>query len=172
MGCLWACVPQMHCTCKSHQFSSVCHVEQTCFLTVSRLLFLTSPDSSWDTFPYGFLLLDFLRILFFKKYFLQKQDFDIHPVFCVRDRLASLPFPPPVPSKDFNLMGKGDKWEFLKWCGSCKGKLALSDGHSLCLLSLGEGHRVETCPHYAQFSKQMKKNTAVQLHHSLLISTL
>ncbi|KAL8183651.1 UNVERIFIED_CONTAM: hypothetical protein K2H54_048175 [Gekko kuhli] len=64
------------------------------------------------------------------------------------------------------------KWGFFKRCAACGSKLAPPDGHTLCLLCLGESHRTDSCQHCANFSNQTRKNRAARLKVALLTSAL
>ncbi|XP_044302401.1 serine/arginine repetitive matrix protein 1-like [Varanus komodoensis] len=48
-------------------------------------------------------------------------------------------------------------------CTSCAARLPATDGHSRCLLCLGEGHIVETCRHCQAFKKQTRQQRADHL---------
>lgn len=67
-------------------------------------------------------------------------------------------------------MEKAAKWDFFKRCVCCNGKLAPSDGHSLCLFCLSKGYNIGTCQHCAKFLKQTGWNREACLHHLLLLS--
>lgn len=65
-------------------------------------------------------------------------------------------------------MSQSGKWGCFKRCRVCGGKIAESEGHSHCLLCLGEGHIVETCQFCSQFSKQTRRNRAIKVQHHLM----
>lgn len=67
-------------------------------------------------------------------------------------------FPCPVLLREATCMEQ--KWGFLKCCSQYGNKLAPPNRYSLCLLCLGEGCCVNTCPHYTMFLKQTRKNQA------------
>nr|XP_016847156.1 PREDICTED: uncharacterized protein LOC107982474 [Anolis carolinensis] len=50
-----------------------------------------------------------------------------------------------------------------KRCSSCGGKLPESDGHSKCLLCLGEGHVIQSCTICQSFTPQARKNRETRL---------
>lgn len=63
-------------------------------------------------------------------------------------------------------------WGFFKRCARYSPKIPPTDGHSLCLVCLGEGHRTDTCTHCLRFSKRTHCERAARLCTTLLQSSL
>lgn len=51
-------------------------------------------------------------------------------------------------------------WGFFKKCEGCRAKFPPPDGYSLCVLCLGEAHRVDSCLYCTHFLKTGKKETS------------
>lgn len=124
------------------------------YLTYSSLLsFLSLPSTA----PYCSFL--FPRSSCFFSSFLMKKESSIflflasfHPFYL-----------PPAPTSVRHM----ERVTFFKRCHHYRAKLPSTNGHDFCLFCLGEGHKVDSCPHSAHFMKQARKNQAAHLQSHL-----